>query len=132
MAAPNPQLATALPEHLQQALGRARVEPAELRYLRVGSGRPVVLLHTLRTQLDYFGPLLERLDTTRIEVIAVDLPGHGHSSAPRVDYSAGYFSDTIEQLLEQCELRMRRSSASRSAGRSHLPSRPAETPASTA
>ena len=38
-------------------------------------------------------------------MIAVDLPGHGHSSAPRVDYSAGYFSDTVERLLEQCELR---------------------------
>jgi pimeloyl-ACP methyl ester carboxylesterase len=105
MSAPHTQPGTALPDNLQRALRHTRVEPAELRYLRVGTGRPVVLLHTLRTQLDYFGPLLERLDTTRIEVIAVDLPGHGRSSAPRVDYSAGYFSDTIERLLEQCELR---------------------------
>jgi pimeloyl-ACP methyl ester carboxylesterase len=91
--------------NLQPNFQRANVAGAELRYVRFGSGRPVVLLHTLRTQLDYFGGLLERLDTTANEVIAVDLPGHGHSSAPRVDYSADYFSDAIERLLEQCELR---------------------------
>jgi pimeloyl-ACP methyl ester carboxylesterase len=94
-----------LPESLRAALQRADVAEAELRYLRIGSGRPVVLLHTLRTQLDYFRGLLERLDTLRFEVIAVDLPGHGHSSAPRVEYSAGYFSDTVEELLERWELR---------------------------
>jgi pimeloyl-ACP methyl ester carboxylesterase len=91
--------------NLESSSQRASVAGAELRYVRIGSGSPVVLLHTLRTQLDYFGRLLERLDTTAIEVIAVDLPGHGHSSAPRVDYSADYFSDAIERLLEECELR---------------------------
>src|SRR5258706_15545877 len=102
MATASPHPTTPLPESLLQY---THVAPAELRYLRVGPGRPVVLLHTLRTQLDYFGPLLERLDTTRHEVIAVDLPGHGRSSAPQVDYSAEYFSDTIERLLDQLELR---------------------------
>src|SRR5262249_7019568 len=77
---------------------------AELRYLRTGTGRPLVLLHTLRTQLEYFHPLIERLDTTRVEVVAVDLPGHGRSSAPRVDYRVDYFTDAVEQLLDRCEL----------------------------
>jgi pimeloyl-ACP methyl ester carboxylesterase len=78
---------------------------ADLRYLRGGTGRPLVLLHTLRTQLEYFGRLIERLDTTRVEIVAVDLPGHGRSSAPRVDYTADYFADSVEQLLERCDLR---------------------------
>ena len=78
---------------------------AELRYLRTGTGRPLVLLHTLRTQLEYFRRLIERLGTTRVEVVAVDLPGHGRSSAPRVDYTADYFADSIEQLLDRCDLR---------------------------
>jgi pimeloyl-ACP methyl ester carboxylesterase len=64
-----------------------------------------VLLHTLRTQLEYFDPLVERLDTTRVEIVAVDLPGHGQSTAPSVDYTADYFADSIEQLLELCDLR---------------------------
>jgi hypothetical protein len=35
----------------------------ELRYLRLGAGRPVVLLHPLRMQLEYFEPLIKQLDT---------------------------------------------------------------------
>src|SRR5262249_61314695 len=30
---------------------------------------------------------------------------HGRSSAPRVDYTADYFADAIEQLLDRCDLR---------------------------
>jgi hypothetical protein len=52
----------------------------------VGHGRPIVLLHTLPTQLDYFDLLLRQLDVERAKLIAVDLPGHGESSAPSVDY----------------------------------------------
>jgi pimeloyl-ACP methyl ester carboxylesterase len=78
----------------------ARVAGCDLRYTRVGTGRPVVLLHTLRTQVEYFAPLIEQLDTTRMEAIAVDLPGHGGSSAPSVDYTAGYFTDAVEGILD--------------------------------
>jgi pimeloyl-ACP methyl ester carboxylesterase len=83
---------------------RATVGEADIRNLRVGRGRPVVLLHTLRTQLDYFGRLLQHLDTGRMEVIAIDLPGHGESSAPPVDYTADYFTDTVAALLDVCEV----------------------------
>jgi len=37
-------------------------------------------------------------------VIAIDLPGHGESAAPPADYTAGYFADAAEGLLEQLEL----------------------------
>jgi pimeloyl-ACP methyl ester carboxylesterase len=84
---------------------RASFNGCKMRYRRVGSGTPIVLVHTLRTQLEYFGPLIEALDTTRFEVIAVDLPGHGESTAPRVDYTADYFTDAVEALLEECEVR---------------------------
>jgi pimeloyl-ACP methyl ester carboxylesterase len=89
---------------LQSACSQVTVGGTELRYLRTGAGRPVVLLHTLRTQLDVFGGVLERLDPTRAEIVAVDLPGHGHSAAPRGNYSAGYFSDTVEQFLTRTDL----------------------------
>jgi pimeloyl-ACP methyl ester carboxylesterase len=77
----------------------------ELRYQRSGAGAPVVLLHTLRTQLEYFEAVLERLEAEPLELIAVDLPGHGHSSAPRTDYSAGYFTDAVVQLLDELDVR---------------------------
>jgi len=85
-------------------LYRTRANGADIRYLRAGTGTPVVLLHTLRTQLDMFGSLLQHLDTARVEVIAVDLPGHGESSAPPVRYTAGYFTDTAAALLEACQV----------------------------
>jgi pimeloyl-ACP methyl ester carboxylesterase len=71
----------------------------EIRYFRTGTGTPLVLLHPLRTQLEYFLPLLKELDTTRFEVIGSDLPGHGGSSAPAVEYTATYFIDAVEELL---------------------------------
>jgi pimeloyl-ACP methyl ester carboxylesterase len=80
------------------------VAGVELRYLRTGAGRPVVFLHTLRTQMDMFGPVLGLLER-QIEAVAVDLPGHGHSSAPQAEYTAGYFSDVVEQFLATLDLR---------------------------
>ncbi len=105
MAAPDPASITALPERWRKSISCENVAGAELRLLRFGAGRPLVFVHTLRTQLDYFRLVLQRLDTTRFEAIAVDLPGHGHSSAPRAEYTADYFTNAVEGLLERCELR---------------------------
>src|SRR6267143_2853829 len=41
---------------------RVSVLGGELRFLRTGQGPTVVLLHTLRTQLEYFMPLMRALD----------------------------------------------------------------------
>ena len=49
-----------------------------VRFQKIGSGPPLLLMHTIRTQLEYFralAPLLARSHT----VYAIDLPGHGHS-----------------------------------------------------
>jgi pimeloyl-ACP methyl ester carboxylesterase len=67
---------------------RARIDGVELRYVRAGSGAPVMLVHTLRTQLEMFLGLIDELDTARVEAIAVDLPGHGQWAAPAVEYTA--------------------------------------------
>src|SRR5919198_1812942 len=93
-----------MPDASLDGLHHATVDGADIRYLRTGRGRPLVLLHTLRTQLDYFGPLLRHIDTGQMEVIAIDLPGHGESGAPPVDYTAGYFTDTVGALLDVCEV----------------------------
>jgi O-methyltransferase involved in polyketide biosynthesis len=39
----------------------ATISGGQMRYLRTGSGRPIVFLHTLRTQLDYSLPLGQAL-----------------------------------------------------------------------
>src|SRR5262249_30813824 len=76
----------------------------DLRYIRTGTGPSVVLVHTLRTQLEYFLPLMRELGPG-LDIIAPDLPGHGRSSAPDVEYTAAYFTDTIADFLEAFDLK---------------------------
>jgi pimeloyl-ACP methyl ester carboxylesterase len=87
------------------SLGTVSVAGCELRYLRTGAGKLLVLLHTLRTQLEYFLPLLGELDTAKIEVVVPDLPGHGRSTAPHIAYTADYFIDVMDAFLAACDLR---------------------------
>jgi pimeloyl-ACP methyl ester carboxylesterase len=71
-----------------------------LRYVVAGSGPPLVLLHTLRTQLDLFQRIIPAL-ARRYQVYALDLPGHGHSDIPAADYTAGFFIDKVAGFLQQ-------------------------------
>ena len=82
---------------------RVSVLGGELRFLRTGQGPTVLLLHTLRTQLEYFIPLMRTLDLG-LEIVAPDLPGHGRSSAPDVEYTAQYFTDVVEKFLDALDL----------------------------
>ncbi len=49
-----------------------------IRYLKSGKGQPLVLIHTIRTQLDYFEYVIPEL-AKHFTVYALDLPGHGYS-----------------------------------------------------
>ncbi|MES0385364.1 MAG: alpha/beta hydrolase [Hyphomicrobium sp.] len=76
-----------------------------LRYKQVGSGKPLVLLHTIRTQLDYFDKIVPIL-AKDFTVYAVDLPGHGHSSIDtRASYDEPYFRSAIVSFIEKLDLR---------------------------
>jgi len=59
-------------DYAQTAAGR------RVRYLAAGTGPPLVLLHTVRTQLDHFQLLVPQI-TARYTVYAVDFPGMGWS-----------------------------------------------------
>jgi pimeloyl-ACP methyl ester carboxylesterase len=76
------------------------VDGVRLRYVVVGSGPPLVLLHTLRTQLDLFQRVIPAL-ASRYQVYALDFPGHGHSDIPAVDYKADLFIDAVSGFLRQ-------------------------------
>jgi pimeloyl-ACP methyl ester carboxylesterase len=76
-----------------------------LRYLKAGNGPPLVLLHTIRTQLEYFRELIPKL-TKNFTVYAVDLPGHGHSPIdPGATYDEPYFRTAIVGFFERLDLR---------------------------
>ena len=54
------------------------VDGTRLRYLKAGSGPALILLHTVRTQLDHFQLVIPRL-VEAFTVFAVDFPGMGWS-----------------------------------------------------
>jgi len=55
-----------------------RSDGSRLRYFSTGTGPPLVLLHTVRTQLDYFQRVVPAL-WDEFTVYALDLPGMGWS-----------------------------------------------------
>jgi pimeloyl-ACP methyl ester carboxylesterase len=74
-----------------------------LRYIVAGSGPVVVLLHTLRTQLDLFQKVFPEL-AQRYRVYALDYPGHGYSDIPPADYTADFFTASVAQFLEALQI----------------------------
>jgi pimeloyl-ACP methyl ester carboxylesterase len=55
-----------------------RPDGSRLRYYTAGTGPPLVLIHTVRTQLDYFQRVIPRL-SDHYTIYALDLPGMGWS-----------------------------------------------------
>jgi pimeloyl-ACP methyl ester carboxylesterase len=80
------------------------VAGSKIRFIQSGTGPPLVLLHTLRTQLDLFEKIVPELSKT-FSVFALDYPGHGYSDIPKTRYDASFFTDTIEGFLERLDLR---------------------------
>jgi pimeloyl-ACP methyl ester carboxylesterase len=76
-----------------------------LRYAKLGKGEPLVLLHTIRTQLEYFRDLAPLL-AEKFTVYAVDLPGHGHSPIdPAAPFDEPYMRRGIVAFLKTLNLR---------------------------
>ena len=76
-----------------------------LRYLQAGSGKPLLLLHTIRTQLDYFQAVIPQL-AQHYTVYALDLPGHGYSSIEKhAQYDEPYLRSGVIGFIEQLDLK---------------------------
>jgi pimeloyl-ACP methyl ester carboxylesterase len=75
-----------------------------LRYIKAGQGPNLVLLHTLRTQLDLFEKVVPLL-VKHFTVYALDYPGHGYSDIPKAQYDADFFARSVERFLEVLDLR---------------------------
>lgn len=76
-----------------------------LRYKKAGSGNPLVLMHTIRTQLEYFDKIVPIL-AQHFTVYAIDLAGHGYSSIDtHAAYDEPYFRAAIVSFIEKLDLR---------------------------
>jgi pimeloyl-ACP methyl ester carboxylesterase len=76
-----------------------------LRYLTGGTGAPLVLLHTVRTQAEHFRHLIP-LVKDRYTVYALDLPGMGYSQiVPGASYEEPAMRAAVKRLITQLDLR---------------------------
>src|SRR6516165_5248532 len=89
---------------LDIAIDYVTVNGHRLRYIRTGRGPTVVLLHTLRTQLDLFEKIVPDL-ARDFTVYALDYPGHGYSDIPNANYDANFFVRSVEGFLDALDLR---------------------------
>jgi pimeloyl-ACP methyl ester carboxylesterase len=77
---------------------------ARVRYLRVGRGPPLVLMHTLRTQLDHFQLVIPQI-TDAFTVYALDFPGMGWSEiVPGASYQEPALRAAIVRVVEELDL----------------------------
>jgi pimeloyl-ACP methyl ester carboxylesterase len=88
------------PEFLSLTPGGPKV-----RYLLVGRGPALVLLHSIRTQLDLFQRVIPKL-TDHFTVCAFDYPGFGWSEiVPGADYREPAMREHVVNFIERLDLR---------------------------
>ena len=81
----------------------ANIGGIQVRYLKAGRGPNLVLLHTLRTQLDIFQKIIPKL-AEQFTVYACDYPGHGWSDIPHAAYTPEDFYQWTEAFLETVDI----------------------------
>ena len=73
----------------------------DLSYVELrGAGTPLVLLHGVGSSIDSWGDIPQRLAAQGRTVVAVDLLGHGGSSAGNGDFSLGSHASAVRDLLD--------------------------------
>jgi len=101
---PIPPTPTTLRWAPQIPIGSVAVGDCRLRYIVAGQGPTLVLLHTLRTQLDLFEQVVPELARS-FTVYALDLSCHGFSNIPPARYDAAFFAGAVAGFLDALDLR---------------------------
>jgi len=91
--------------HFMDPVGTSDPPQGRLRYLAGGSGAPLVLLHTVRTQAEHFRHLIARIQH-RYTVYALDLPGMGYSQiVPGASYEEPAMRAAVKRFIARLDLR---------------------------
>ncbi|MBL6935801.1 MAG: alpha/beta hydrolase [Alphaproteobacteria bacterium] len=85
------------------AIKHVEIDGVRLRYITTGEGPPLVLLHTLRTQLDIFQKIIPEL-SRHFTVYAFDYPGHGWSDISGEALVPEVFYDATANFLEALDI----------------------------
>lgn len=78
----------------------ATIDDARIRYLDIGEGTPVVLLHGFGASLESWGAVIPAL-AKHHRVLALDLKGFGWSGRPEGNYSPAAQAKLVLQLMSQ-------------------------------
>jgi len=100
---PRPKRPESLPWGPGIAVKYAEICGIRVRYLKTGAGPNLVLLHTLRTQLDIFQKVIPDLAGT-FTVYSYDYPGHGWSDIPDADYAPEDFYRWTAAFLDALDI----------------------------
>ena len=75
-----------------------------IRYKIEGEGPPILLLHTIRNNIEYFDNLIPHL-TRYFKVYSIELPGHGSSPINKnTNYDQQFMSDVICDFIKSKNL----------------------------
>lgn len=75
-----------------------------VRVIKTGRGEPLVLMHTIRTQIEFFSEMIP-FYAKNYTVYAVDLPGHGQSSInKKINYDEPYLRKSMIDLINKLGL----------------------------
>lgn len=96
---PRPKAPERLPWAPAVPIQYVSLDGVRVRYIKTGAGPSLVLLHTLRTQLDIFEKIVPPL-AARFTVYAFDYPGHGWSDIPTAEYAPEDFYRWTSTFLD--------------------------------
>jgi len=80
----------------------AKFEGNKVRYYDIGntkSKNALVLVHCWTCNVEFWKDTYNAFPNYR--VIAMDLPGHGNSDKPKIDYSIEYFAKSVDAVLKK-------------------------------
>src|SRR5688572_15814605 len=80
----------------------AKLDGTKIHYYDIGNGKSkdaLVLIHGWTCNADFWKDSYNAFPNYR--VIALDLPGHGQSDKPKVDYSMAYFARSVDAVMRK-------------------------------
>ncbi|NOT46254.1 MAG: alpha/beta hydrolase [Acidobacteria bacterium] len=83
----------------------AKFDNVKIRYYDIGNKKAknaLVLVHCWTCNVEFWKDSLYAFPNYR--VIAMDLPGHGQSDKPRVDYSMEYFARAVDAVMKKAKV----------------------------
>jgi pimeloyl-ACP methyl ester carboxylesterase len=81
-----------------------QVNDLNIRFVDMGSGRTVLLLHGLGGSIESWTNNIHPL-SSRLRVIALDLPGFGLSDKPKISYSIKFYTDFVAAFAKRLKLK---------------------------